>query len=439
MPTFYLSDRINTPTYEEKELLSKDIAAGIYNTIPVFTDNGNGTLDIASCEVLIYDNPNFEGSLFKYEIPAETGLVTTNSVTNYLVVSYNSGSPQYQVITDVELINESDVIPIYTIFNEDNTILHRINWDLLAKGGKNKIHHRFVKTQRFAHEDGLILGETQTPLDRTITVTSGRIWVGTVRNNIPQFDSSVNRTCFFYNVGGVWTKDDTVTQYNNTQYDNGTNLVNANPNNYLVNWVYMMFDETPHVAYVLGSQQYGTLADAVAAQPRGDLPDFFGTNCFLIGKIIVQQNATTATRIDSAFTTSFVPTGVTNHNNLSNLQGGITGERYHHTLKNYNKMLWEKHSSSFTISLSKNYFVDTLNATGIVNADLPNTTYQMGDTVVIYDYLGNSEINNIVVRGNGGTTFLLDGVQDTLTINVNGSYTILRYVDATTGWVYETY
>jgi len=51
----------------------------------------------------------------------------------------------------------------------------------------------------------------------------------------------------------------------------------------------------------------------------------------LVGRIIVQKNAVTATQIDSAFSTTFHGTVTANHNDLGGLQGGTANEYYHLT------------------------------------------------------------------------------------------------------------
>jgi len=131
--------RISETKYNT-DLYAKDIAAGVIGTHPALIDNNDGTFDIAGCEVLLYSNSEKSGELKKFTILADTGVVTTADVTNYLVVDYNSGNPIYQVITNLSLINESDVIPVTTIYNDNNTELHLIEWDSLGDGLSNPLN-----------------------------------------------------------------------------------------------------------------------------------------------------------------------------------------------------------------------------------------------------------------------------------------------------------
>jgi len=51
--------------------------------------------------------------------------------------------------------------------------------------------------------------------------------------------------------------------------------------------------------------------------------------------LIFQKSAATATKIESAWAQTFTASAVSNHNQLSGLQGGTTGEYYHLTAADY--------------------------------------------------------------------------------------------------------
>ena len=128
----------------------------------------------------------------------------------------------------------------------------------------------------------------------------------------------------------MWTHS-TVSTYNNTQYDTGTDLATLSSNRFAVNWVFRYVDGTglPKLAYILGNTN-GTLAQAQAAAIPV-LPPILTNMAILIGRIIVEKSAVVATQINSAFDTSFAGSSVTNHNDLANLQGGTALEYYHFT------------------------------------------------------------------------------------------------------------
>ena len=315
----------------EAHIVNRNQSAGVVQT-PTFTDNLNGTFNVSAFTARVFQGAGFAGDLRLYNIAG--GLFTpVNNALNYLVVDYNSGSPIARLTTDVESIDESAIIPVSTIYRH-GTHVHHLPWDSLGLGLSNKLNQRFVKTQRFARETGLIISEYPT---RGMRISAGKVWYGAVRQSLLACDSAYDHFHLYYHVAGVYiTESIHIAQYNNTQYDDGTNLQTTNPNKFLINWIYRGIEEEAHAYVVLGNAAYGTLAEATAAQPRADLPDEIKAHAILVGKIIVVRDGTTAASILSAFDLAFTQTGggggTTVHNDLSGLQGGQAAEYYHLTL-----------------------------------------------------------------------------------------------------------
>ena len=307
------------------------LSAGIVSQ-PTFINNGDGTVTLGDAVVNLFIAADFNDKIQRFNVAGGT-FTPLNNTNSYLVVDYNNGNPIYKIVASNTLINESTIIPVYTFYRIDNSVLY-LNWDRLGIGLSNKMHQRFVFTRRFERESGLALSEST---GRVVTIGSGVVWYGAVRNTLQAVVSNVDSCHLHYHVGGVYTFTD-VTQYNNTQYDNGTNLVTLNPNHYTVNWIYRNVEDGKHMEIVLGTQQYNQLASAIEAQPRPDLPDVIKSNCILVGRIIVQRNATTASNIASAFDVTFVSVPVNSHNDLAGIDGGVAGEYFHMTSAQYDHL-----------------------------------------------------------------------------------------------------
>lgn len=287
---------------------------------PTITDNGNGTITVGTAECMLYDNVNYTGGVKHYTVAGGT-FTPLNGVSSALAIDYNGGSPIMQIQVQ-GLANFSSNIPIVTMFRSGTTI-DFLSWDATAQGLPEKILERFVRTERFTRQSGLTLGEAAT---RTITITGGITWNGVTKITLGAASSATDPTTLWAHVAGVYTPT-SITQYNNTQYDNGTNLVALLPNKYAVNWVYRQEDATPEIHVLLGTAEYN-LATAQASQPPSTLPEVVRTNSILVGRIIVKQADSTATQIDSAFNVVFSPSGATDHASLLNLDytnAGHTG------------------------------------------------------------------------------------------------------------------
>lgn len=301
----------------------------------VITDNGNGTINVPSIMVYLYSSSGWTGNYRHYHIPAITNLALTDNSINYLVANYNSGTPEYQITTNAATINNSNICLVATM-SRVGTEIHwiAVDWGLATAV---KLNNRQVNIRRFERSSGLALGETT---GRVITIGSGVVWYGHSSYAESAVDSSSSNCDFWYHSAGNWTKS-IVSTYNNTQYDNGTNLVTLSGfgTQYAVNWVYRYLDGAglPKIAYVLGTGNY-SLAQAQASTVP-NIPDILNRTAILVGRIIVAQNASTAYQIDSAFTMVFAGSTVTDHNNLSGLQGGTTSEYYHLTSGEYNDLI----------------------------------------------------------------------------------------------------
>lgn len=293
---------------------------------PTFADNGGGSITIGNGGLYnIYKDATGLGNIKTYEIAGNT-FALADLTLSYVVADYNSGTPIVKVITDVSLINETTIIPIYTIFR-DGEALHRNEWDNLGLALVNKLHQSIVKTQRFRLESGLAIGEST---GRRVTVGSGIVWTGAVKTTLNSFTSATDNLYYMYHVGGVWQAPSLVSVYNNSQYDTGTAVASLNPNKYAVNYIYRSVDVTKECYLVLGKGDY-SLLEAQGSLPPTDIPSRITSHCILVGRIIVKNGDVTATQIDSIFSAAFALSTSVAHNDLSGLQGGSTLERYHMT------------------------------------------------------------------------------------------------------------
>ncbi len=296
--------------------------SGAVYPMPTITNNLNGTVNVGSGQIAVYSNANFDGQLQTYNVVGLTNQALSNGV-NYIVGDYNAGLPILKVITNVALITESDIVPIYTVAKL-GTELHILSWDEMANGLANKLHQRLVKTSRFARESGLDLSSN---VSRNVLITSGIAWNGANKTNMNQF-TATGELHFYYHVAGVWTQQ-IVTTWNNTQYDDGTNLVTMTNSKYANVYVFRFLETNEHAAYVMGNNEYNSESLA-QGENVPSIPSQISSTAMLVGRITFQKSASTGT-IQSAFVTVFAGTTLPSHNDLMNIQGGKSNEYYHNT------------------------------------------------------------------------------------------------------------
>lgn len=298
-----------------KIIASKDyvneqvLTAGCY-TKPAYIDNGNGTVTLSAGVICVYSTPDKKGIIYKVNT-VPTIITLTSNTSNYIVGDYNNGSPIVRVTTNVNEINQSNIIPIYTILVKDG--LNILDWDEGACGLPNKISERFVKTDRFRLQSGL---DISVGVGGNILIASGIVWYGVTPLTLDASNSSVNQTRLFYHSGGSWTYSP-ITTYNSTKYDNGTNMVTLTPSRYAVNWIYRGVEHQNHIYVLLGTGDYKLDEAQNAKLPTAPFP--IPEHCILVGKIISAYNTTTPIEVVSTFDRVFAGSSTITTLDVSNM------------------------------------------------------------------------------------------------------------------------
>jgi hypothetical protein len=311
----------------------------------ILTDAGSGKVDISAGAGLVKNKGGQPAATLEDEPTAitdgqggVTSIVAWDAQTDFALagVGYNliywdASAAAFAVQLKADFYANFDFITDFTIgrvYYDGTTVTIRLC-------GMNKWNFA-RRVQMFGEEvfpvvraTGLLLSGTGT---RNIAITDGRVWAELVNPfTVTGLDTSVTGsfTAWYRDGSGGWTAQATQTQINNTQYDDGDGALGTlTANRYGVHWVYSVHDSTHHV--VFGQGDY-TLAQAELAQPPATLPGLLSAYATLIGKIIIKKSAATFTSVQSAFSTTFTPTDVTEHNDLSGIQGGATDDYYHLT------------------------------------------------------------------------------------------------------------
>lgn len=366
-------------------------SAGVKDPIVTdFIDYGNGTAYFYSINVKLHSTSDFSTPLLDYNVPAKI-LSFVNGTESYVCVSYNNGTPEYYVETNKDNINESNIIKIWEVWREGN-YLHSLSYDSKALGLSNKISNYVSNTTPYKKsiDGGLVLSETGV---RNILVTSAIVYSGIVKTPVSAFNSLTDTLTFYYHTSGNWNSTNQ-TAYNNTQYDDGSNLHTFSNNKYGVRWFYRSIGDARQVFYVLGNAQYNSITEAQSESPRTDLPLLIRDHCVLIAKIIIQSNASSGI-VYNVSDVSFSSSIVSSHNDLSNIQGGSVGEYYHLNSLEYNKL------KSLPEYLQE--------PTGFI--DTTSSVWKFNDSTFEFNISATSSSYNILYRG-----LLYTKTSDTITL-----------------------
>lgn len=262
------------------------------------TDNGDGTVDIASGSGVIRTSNNEQAPLLMFDWATKEDLSLTDNTWNYVVVDYNAGSPI--VTAQLTIPNENSIFELYEIY--------RSGTGLQVEDHKQRSKNTASKIQQWAYSafgtnlgtDGAQLGETGT---RNVTLTSGAdLWVKFNNVVTSAFDTSGTDTFKRYYSDGIggWTEQTGQTQFDNVNYDDLDGTLGAiGVNRYSwQDWYIVQNIEATNNYEVISF--YGTsnavqLADAVNEPRRTNRPEWVNDeHSAYLGRIIVQQGSANA-------------------------------------------------------------------------------------------------------------------------------------------------
>lgn len=309
---------LNTYTNQQRKLLFCGATSNV-----TITHLGSGEISISSITVNLNTSADFTGNVNSYTVAAVPSVTVSANTYTYIIVNYNSGTPIFQLITDNSTINHSTILNIAQVYWENIDAvneLHVFKTGTYGLGLANKTAHRLVHTERFGYESGLALSETGT---RNFTIGSGNIWYDGEQVTTLLTDTNVNPAHHYYHATSAWHVN-LVNQYNNTQYDDGSALQTLSTGKYAVNWIYKCVNGTDYCSYIILGNGNFSLLEAQSSQPPS-VPDVISKQAILVGRIIVQKSASTATQIDSAFDIPFAASPIVDHANLSNLDYASSG------------------------------------------------------------------------------------------------------------------
>lgn len=302
------------------------------------TDNGDGTIAIASGNATIRSSASPHAPLYNVGTPAQASIALTNDAVNYIYLDYGGGVPLFVASVSPTSFNGMDKV-ITWLVHRNGTLIHSLDGRNINVDNARKDAHMSFDVERFVHAfGGTVLGN---PSALTISVTSGHFYF--MLNELPHdaFDTSVAGTAnanvfmLWNHVAGVYTETINQKSVGTLLYDDGTGTAALGNNKYGVTWFYIINDSPSELHAIMGQAEYANAAEAEVAAPPTSLPTLIDGLGVLVGFVTYEKGAAAFTNIKSAFTAQFGASAAVLHNGLSGLQGGTTNEYYHLTNANY--------------------------------------------------------------------------------------------------------
>lgn len=294
-----------------------------------FSDGGSGTLNYSSMRVAVRSADDDVSDLYMADVAAGSVNIPNDSLTRFVGVEYNSGSPAIVVKTTDTWDYDTD-FPLGEVVNLGGTLFALFNPYKVGDPITNIIQRFDAQSYAIrAASGGLLLSTDGTT--RNLDMTTGIVWSRLNDYTIAARSSTTVPMIRVTPTGGTPPLSFTTgfTQWPNDQYLSGTTLTTMTNNRWANLWVFVNI-ATGAWGFAHGTDEY--LNSSQAAQEA--VPPYLTANFLrqniLVGRLLFEKNATTAI-IESAFNTVFSTQAVSDHNQLSGLQGGVLNEYYHLT------------------------------------------------------------------------------------------------------------
>ena len=386
------------------------------------TDNGNGTVNIASGEALLRSSNSGSAPILKYLIPSVTNLTLTDESNNYVLISYNSGSPIILVTTDSSTITTTTNSLIYLIAKVGN-VLNYVYTGEQNVDSNGKLRRRFLNTESFARASGSVISGT----NRNLALTQGLFYSGLSPYSTPSFDTFTSGTfTLVYNNGPVWNRSPGQSQINNTQYNSAGTLNLLSNNKFRVDYIYLLINNPSKLYVVLGDTEYLNIASARLSSSPLMLPAELQRLGVLVGRLIIEKDSASINEIASSFDVKFTSSSVSNHNDLAGLN---LGDYKHLTALEKNKFDF--------ISITQPVNLDQVESdTAVNNSKITNATHTgdvTGDSILTISsgVITNAKLSNIATKTYKGRTSALTGVVEDVSVASLKSDLSLNLVDNT--------
>ena len=279
---------------------------------------------------LVFCKWNASPDIYTFSAPA-----AGQEIAIFFGVSYNAGNPIAIYSATFSDFNGYDKFWLGRA-SYDGTTVEILNTYAHAEDLANNTRtwmRRLFPFQREQSPEGTGGLELSVSL-LALAMSAGAVWHGYNRYLMSAIASGTAFRTYYKRAGGGFNMTSGVTNFPNTQYDDGSGtLATMTANRYGTLWVYL--DVATNTLDVLYGAVNATSVALAQADTAPTVPAHLTYHGKLISRIIFQKSGATATLIESAWSNVFSASAVGDHALLSNLQGGTAGEYYHLTNERY--------------------------------------------------------------------------------------------------------
>lgn len=309
---------VSGSTYSTLQDLQNVFHSAGYVSGGTITDIGGGAVSVAAGTGLIRSSDSDVAQLLYTDWSASSSIAVTTDTTFYIGIEYNAGTPIVTWRSSNDFDGNTDFM-LGTVTN-DNGTLHISNTPIAVGDHARYMISRVLNVNGLQRDNslgGLIVTETGT---RNLAMTTGSIWHGLRPQTIGALDTSVSDTFDYVYQDGVggWTVSTGQTQWNNTQYDDGSGTLQTMTNNRWAN-LFIWIELDGDMIVKAPVNEYVSQAEAESEGIPTTVPSTITNHGFFIARLTFQKSAASAATIVNPFTTNLSAAATADHGNLAGL------------------------------------------------------------------------------------------------------------------------
>jgi len=390
----------------------------------VSTGTNAGTYKVAALTALLRTTDSVTGTLAYVSLTEQDNQpIAATSTTYFVSLNYNGGSPTISLSETNSYVADKRSINLGKVMKNTSNSVHYVSGGFGFRDGIFELHRRAGSLRGHELMAGSAIAYSGT---NNFTMTAGVSYVGINRIIMDSYNSASTTFRTVYSDGDSgWIDTTASTTIDFAHYDDGDGeLGEVGTAKYGVFWVYRhVGDQDVYVRYGV-SGSYSLAAAEEAQEPAK--PDHLTDFGLLVGKIIVPYNGGSFT-VQMVTDIMFTGTAVSDHNALSDLQGGTADQYYHLTSADYTELTaWIDDvtlgvSGALTIPTGQNFLIgttqwnsaDEIDGTKIKDADYGDITIDAaGDWQVSEGEVDHDTLLNFVA----GEHFLQSAITEVGTI-----------------------
>jgi len=319
-------NNLNSATYDTSQDYIYIAGSAGRATGGQITDNGDGTISVSSGTGMIRTTASSTATLVSFDFDGKYDIDIASGIVIKVYIDYNGGNVEISTTAATTEINGQTQFGIGLVYKNGDNTMHHIDTGLNVYDWRHRARKRVVGVRGFEREFGGVIAETG---ERYLTSTTGKFWHGNnpIETTTQDTSDAARFIAWYRGDAGDWISVSSLTQVDNTAYDDGSGSTVALTNNYyMCQYAYVHYDSDINVVY--GQEQFLKLIDAQLSDDPATIPSVVNNFGILAARIIVKEGEPNFIEIDNRYIIPYKISTPPNHPDLGTLawtNSGHTG------------------------------------------------------------------------------------------------------------------